>query len=233
MKTMLKKTAVLAFMTVLVVTMGLSSVAANPGPGPNEVVVDADHKMDTVAGNSTNQYQFRNRFQFQLRVNQSTDVNIDCDDSGLADRNFEMDLNTSESISVNMTIRTENSDIGLTDGNTVQSRNQNQNQNQYRYQEQFMINVSLSGDCDVQARLAINSDDSNATWAYYDEDTEEFVPVASSYQNGMVVAYTNHFSIWTLLTYDEDSTIPGYSNLAFPAILALAGMVFLIKKKRV
>ncbi|MHA1673881.1 MAG: hypothetical protein ACTSYI_09650 [Promethearchaeota archaeon] len=232
MRTMLKKTAVLALMTVLVVTMGLSSVAATPGPGPNEV--GADKKMDTVAGNSTNQYQFRNQFQFQLRVNQSTEVNIDCEDDGLGDREFEMDLNTSKPVSIEMTIRTENSDIGLTDGSTVQSRNQNQNQNQnqYRYQEQFMINVTLNESCDVQARLAINSEDSNATWAYYDEDTEEFVPVASSFENGMVVAYTNHFSTWTLLTYDDGTTIPGYSYLAFPAILALAGMVFLIKKKR-
>jgi len=217
-------------MTVLVVTMGLSSVVAAPLPGPNDVPVDAVRKMDTVAGNETNRYTFRNRFQFQLRVNQTTDVDIDADDSGLADREFELDLNTSEPVGVEMTIRTENSDIGLTNGSMVQNRNQNQ----YRYQEQFMINVTLNGTCDVQARLAVNSEDSNATWAYYDEDTEEFVPVASSYENGMVVAYTNHFSTWTLLTYDDDdTTIPGYSYLAFPAIMALVGMVFLIKKKRV
>ena len=229
MKTILKKTAILAFMTVLLVSMGLSSVAASTLPGPNPIPVDADKKMDTVAGNATNQYTFRNRFQMQIRVNQSTVVDIDCEDDGLADREFEMDLNTTCPVRAEMTIRTENSEIGLTNGNSVQNRNQNQ----YRYREQFMINVSLNASCGVQARLAINSEDSNATWAYYDEDTEEFVPVGSSYQDGMVVAYTNHFSTWTLLTYEEDAVIPGYSYLAFPAILALAGMVVLIKKKRV
>ncbi|MCF2140276.1 MAG: hypothetical protein K9W44_09510 [Candidatus Lokiarchaeota archaeon] len=142
-----------------------------------------------------------------------------------------MDLNTSEPITAEMTIRTENSEIGLTNGSLVQNRNRLQ----YRYQEQFMINVSVNESVHLQARLALKMEDSNATWAYYDESTEEFVPVESTYQNGMLVTYTDHFSSWTILTLEEESdspVIPGYIWLGTPSLIGIGIAFLVIRTKR-
>lgn len=227
MKNIVRKLSLWTFLGLVVVSMSIMNVAATP-QGPNQTNVGGNQHQGTIAGNTTNQYMFQNRFQFQLRVNQTLDVDIDCDDPLLADRSFEMDLNTSECVRVEMNIRSENSDIGLTNGSRVQNRNRNQ----YRYQEQFMINVSLNESCQVQARLAINSEDSNATWAYYDEENEEFIPVESHYENGMVVANTDHFSLWTVLTYDDEdsSTVPGFALFAAPTLLGVIGLYAILKK---
>ncbi|WP_457558560.1 hypothetical protein [Candidatus Harpocratesius sp.] len=206
----------------------INAVAAD---GPKEIEVGGNKHQENLTGNSTNKFTFQNRFKMQIRVNQSLNISINCDDPNLANREFEMDLNTSEPIAAEITIRTENSEIGLKNGSLVQNRNRLQ----YRYQEQFMINVSLNESVHLQARLALKMGDSNATWAYYDEESEEFVPVESSYQNGQLVAYTDHFSSWTILTLEEESDsslIPGYLWLGTPSLIGIGIAFLIIRKKR-
>lgn len=221
--------AIAIFSLFIISTLAAQEVAAQGGP--NDINVGGNRHQGTIAGNTTNRFTFQNRFQMQLRVNQTLNVSINCDDPGLADREFEMDLNTTEPIQAEMTIRTENSDIGLTNGSLVQNRERKQ----YRYRAQFMINVSLNESVSLQARLALKMEDSNATWAYFDETAEEWVPVESQYENGMLIAMTDHFSTWTILSEDdssESSTIPGYLWIGAPSVLLIGSIYYFLQRKR-
>ncbi|MHA1887314.1 MAG: hypothetical protein DRO88_10605 [Promethearchaeia archaeon] len=230
MKKITRGLLIMAIFSVFIISALTAQYVAAQG-GPNEINVGGNKHQGTLVGNSTNRFTFQNRFQMQMRVNQTLNLSINCDDPGLADREFEMELNISESIQAEMTIQTENSDIGLTNGSIVQNRNRMQ----YRYQEQFMINVSLNESVSLQARLALKMKESNSTWAYYDEAEEEWVPVESNYENGMLVAMTDHFSSWTILTREESSdniSIPGYLWIGVPSVIAIGFISFVLRRKR-
>ncbi len=204
----------------------LSSVAAQGEQPPIPVDVTQNQFQGSIAGNETKEYTFRNRFQFQIRTNQSMDLDVDVDVDNVGDREFGLELNACVGLSLEVQIRAQNNDIGLTNGSQVA--------NTYQYQERFVVNLTLDGECgDIQARLRINiSDDGVHTWAYYDEDTEEFIPVDSTVVDGELIADTTHFSTWTVLTVaEEESTIPGYTALGGILGLGVLGLVFIQKRK--
>lgn len=210
------------------IMLSLSSVAAmgeQPEP-PIPVDVTQNQFQGTIAGNETSEFTFRNRFKFQIRTNQSMDLEADVDVDEVGDREFGLELNCSEAgLALEVQIRATNDDLGLSNGSKVQ--------NTYRFQERFVVNLTLDGDCgDLQARLRINiTDDGEHTWAYLDEETDEFVPVESTYENGELIADTTHFSTWTVLTVDEESSIPGYTALGGVLGLGVLGLVFIQKRK--
>ena len=211
------------------VMMSLSSVAAQ-GENP-QVNVAANQYKGSLAGNESNQFMFHNRFQFQIRTNQSVDLDMDVDVDGVGAREFALELNTSEAVHLEVQIRASDDELGLEEGKLVQHQNKNQFQNQYQYQEQFRVNLTIQEECEVQARLSINTDDENAKWAYYDENAKEFVIVESTYENGVLSAETDHFSTWTVLTIEDDS-IPAYTALGGILGLGVLGLVFITKRKQ-
>lgn len=207
----------------------LSSVAAQGEQTPMNVAQNT--YQGSLAGNESSQFMFRNRFQFQIRTNQSVDLNMDVDVDGVGDREFALELNTSEAVHLEVQIRASDDELGLEEGKLVQHQNKNQFQNQYQYQEQFRVNLTIQEDCEVQARLSINTEDENAKWAYYDENAKEFVIVESTYENGVLSAETDHFSTWTVLTIEDDS-IPAYTALGGVLGLGVLGFVFNTKRKQ-
>ena len=225
MKKMNRTLSMVLTATILFSLMAsLSSVAAQGEPKP--VVVTQNQYQGTIAGNETNEYTFRNSFQFQIRTNQTIDLDLDVDVDEVGDREFGLELNCSEALDLEVQIRATNDELGMTNGSQIQ--------NTYQYQERFVVNLTLDGECgDLQARLRINiTDDGEHTWAYYDEDASEFVPVQSTYANGELTADTTHFSTWTVLTIaEEETTIPGYTALGGVLGLGVLGLVFITKRK--
>ncbi|WP_371802299.1 hypothetical protein [Candidatus Lokiarchaeum ossiferum] len=194
--------------------------------GPKDV--DVDHKFNgKVNANETNQFKFKNNFQFNFRANNSMEVDIECDEAVQA-KTMEMNMNTSEQVRLQIRINNSNSDLGLTNGSTIKT------QNRYRYQfmEGAIFNFSSNATDPFMAQLRYQVGEQNCTWAYYDEDKGEFVMVQSQLEDGYLIANTNHFSIWTILTINEvedESTIPGYAFLGVFSILGLAAII--LKKK--
>ena len=212
--------------------MSLSNVAAQ-GESPQMENLSQNQYQGELAGNETNQFMFQNKFQFQIRTNQSIDLEMDVDVDAVGEREFELELNCSEeNLKLEVQIRASNDELGLTNGSAIQ--HQNQNQNQYMYQEQFTVNLTLNEDCELQARLRIDTDDENAKWAYFDEDAEEFVIVESQFQNGVLTAETNHFSTWTLLTIEPDDglSIAGYSALGGLFAVSTLGILFYYRRRQ-
>jgi len=207
-----------------------TAIAAAPNTPGADVDVDTNQYKGDVDAGSNNTYRFRNQFQFQLRTNSSADVDIEADVDGIGDRNFNLEVNTSSGQKLTLRFEDENASLGLEQGNQVQTRNQNR----YRYRENFMMNASLNGTGPLQARLEIETENSDSTWAYYDEETEEWVQVASEYKNGMLTAETDHFSVWTVLEVesDEGDGIDGYSLLFGVVGIGILGIALLTRKRK-
>ncbi|MHA1585497.1 MAG: hypothetical protein ACTSXK_10245, partial [Promethearchaeota archaeon] len=99
----------------------------------------------------------------------------------------------------------------------------------------------------LKTQLRLKTMEQNATWAYYDEQSQEFVAVETTYENGELIANSDHFSVWTVLsgidvstdssmgeTDSEIPSLPGYALLGIFGLSGIAGLVlFTIKKRRV
>jgi beta-xylosidase len=204
--------------------MGSYLTLATAQEPPVETAVSQNQYQGQIAGNETNQFMFRNRFQFQLRVNQSVNLDMDVDVDGIGDREFQLEVNTQENAELTIKINASDESIGLEEGKQVQARNQNR----YQYREQFRVNLT----CDepVEAKLSLKTGDSEAQWAYYDENQADWVTVPSTYENGVLSAETDHFSVWTVLTLED--SIPSYTLIGFVTIGSIVGLLFIIKKKK-
>ncbi|QEE17105.1 hypothetical protein DSAG12_02937 [Promethearchaeum syntrophicum] len=204
--------------------LGSYMTVANAQTPPVETV-DGNQYQGTIEGNETNQYRFRNQFQFQLRVNQSVDLDMEVDVDGVGDREFQLEVNTRTNAELTIRINASDESLGLEEGKKLQARNQNR----YQYREQFRVNLT----CDepVEAKLSLKTGDPEAQWAYFDEETEEWVTNPSSYQNGVLTTETDHFSVWTVLTVEEDA-ISSYGLIGIVSIGSIVGLLFIIKKKK-
>jgi len=211
---------------ILFSLLNVNSVAAQ-GTIPQEI------NQDTYQArlNASTQYNFRFRDRTQLRImaNVNMDVNIDCEPLKIGVKDFAIEVSTDQDLQMNMTCTEEQAELGLLNGNTYQIRNRNR----YQYNEGFCIRIQTNATNQIQAKLMIEATNQNqvATWAYYDEATEEWVSVPTTVQNGYLVANVDHFSYWTILLPDYTVAIiigVGVGAGALVAVLA----IYYWKKKR-
>jgi len=194
---------------------------------PNDTPVNDNQYQGSIAGNETSQFTFRNRFQFRIKTNASLNLDMDIDVDNVGNREFDLEIQTQEQSKLTIRINGSDENLGLVNGSKIQAKNQNR----YQYQERFRLNITCNGS--VQANLSVNTKDPQAQWAYYDEAEAQWVTVPSTYQNGVLTAETNHFSVWTILTPEEETTtIPGYTLIGLATIGSIMGLLFIIKKKK-
>ena len=205
--------------------MGSYLTLATAQEPPTDTPINQNQYEGSIAGNETSQFTFRNRFQFRISTNASLNLDMDVDVDSVGDREFELEIQTQEQAELTIRINGSEESLGLVNGSQIQVRNGSQ----YRYQERFRLNISCNGT--VQANLSVNTNDPQAQWAYYDEAEAQWVTVPSSYQNGVLTAETNHFSVWTILTTEEDS-IPSYTLIGLVSVGSIMGLLFIIKKKK-
>jgi hypothetical protein len=195
--------------------------------GPQEI--NGNQYAGSLSPGEAHQYRFKNKFAFQVQTNQSMEMDMECDADAVGEREFQLMLNTSnggEDTKLQIRIQAENSAAGLTNGAKIQARNQNK----YQYQNKFMANLSYNGTGTFQARLRIDCSNPDATWAYLDETTDELVTVDSELVDGFLETETDHFSLWTVVEPEAESTIDGYSIVGILGAFGIMGAV-LIKKR--
>ena len=184
---------------VLFSLLNISSVAATPPPG--EILVDAETLQTQFQAGELYQYRFRQRTQLAFRFNVSVDANIYCDAMQIGSKDFELEVDSSHDLEMNMTCTREQEELGLMDGYTYQIRNRNM-----RYQEGFCVRIQTNAteQSKIQAKLKIQATNQNqlGSWAYYDEASQQWVSVPTAVQDGYLVAQVDHFSYWTILTPD-------------------------------
>jgi hypothetical protein len=208
--------------------MSNSLAAGNPNAPSN---VTGHHQNGKLGANQTHQYKFKNNFQFQFQSNSSVDMNLSCDTESLGANEFDMKFNGSSNIGMQIKCNSSSSSLGLNNGTQVRVRNRHGYQNK----NQLTLNVSHNSTGPIQAQLMVKTAEKNATWAYYNGTTKEWIPVASQLQNGELTANTNHFSVWTVLVGetatepDTESSIDGYSLFIIPLLM---GIGILFKKRK-
>ncbi len=204
-------------------------VAANGPP----VDIPGDTVQTKVQAHNRTTYTFRNRTRLTFNCSANAEVNIVCDALNIGQKDFELEVISENDLQMNMTCTEEQNQLGLMKGHTYRLRNRNR----YRYEEGFCISIQCNQSSQIQARLKILATNQNrgGTWAYYAEDTEEWVSVQTTEQNGYLVCETNSFSIWTVLIPESDDTIMGFGSITaivdVVAVIAIVSVVLLKRRK--
>jgi hypothetical protein len=191
--------------------------------------VEVNSNMYQIKQQAGEQVTYRFRAQTRLRVNSSApvEVDMDCDAMNVGDKLFSIELtNATEDISLEMTCRQVETQLGVQAGALVR------NQNRYQIREGFAIQIQTN--LSVQARIGFEMTRGEAirsSWAYFDDATDEWVPVASSYQDGLLIAETDHFSVWTIV---EGGMAAIWWVLIGVGVVSVASLVIIlvVRKKR-
>ncbi len=205
-----------------IATLSISMVAAQDG-GTIEIGGDQANRFQNQ-GEMTYRFQHRTR----IRINSSQDVtlNMNCDALGIGDRGFSLDIETEQEYEMNMTCVRDQEQLGIQNGSTIR------NQHRHQVRNNFAIQIECSEE-QLHARIGMEmtrGEAIRASWAYYDEAAEEWVEVESTYEDGMLVAETDHFSIWTIV--DAGSLIGLWVGIGVGVVALGAIAAILIRKKR-
>ena len=205
-----------------IATLSISMVAAQ---GDSEIQT-GDQWQGQQDGNGEQYYRFQSRTRIRINSSQNVNLNMNCDGMGIGDRTFSIDVETDHEYNMSMNCVRDQEQLGIQNGSTVR--------NQHRHQ--VRNNFAARIECDAEnftARIGMEmsrGDAIRASWAYFDEDAEEWVEVESSYEDGMLVAETDHFSVWTIT---EGASLTGLwigIGVGVVAIGAIAAIM--IRKKR-
>ncbi|MBD3194289.1 MAG: hypothetical protein GF317_04485 [Candidatus Lokiarchaeota archaeon] len=223
----MKKMRTLLLGTFLTITVFLilssSALAASPIMATNQYRIEE-------ANGWTHQYTNQNR----LTINKTGDFviegTIQYQYTNIMNKEFSVEITeASGDLNMNMTCTEEQEELGLLKGQRVTARNRNR----FQYQEGFVVNITCNS-TQIQARLRIRANQQNrdGTWAYYNGETEEWVPVQSSIQDGYLVADTDHFSVWSVIIPEVDYTLWIILGGVTAAIAVLGTLIYLMKKRK-
>lgn len=214
----------LLFMTILISAFSMDYVAAAPD---KEVEVSGDTVQQRVQANEQTQFRFRQRTQLTIQGNVNVDVSIDCDARNIGDKDVIIELEGDGDMNMTMKCTEEQKELGLQKGNAYQTRNRNR----YQYQEGFCAEIKCNESCDAKLKIQANDQNQNGQWAYYDDDAEEWVTVDTTLEDGYLVAETDHFSTWTVLTPETDWNLIIGIGIAV-AVVALIAVIIIVKKRK-
>lgn len=179
--------------------------------------------------NAGDEIQYRFRQRTQVRVNSSAvpiNVQMDVDAMAIGEKTFSIEVTEVEDdeqeIELNMTCRESEEQLGVQAGALVRNRNR------VRMNYGFAANLTANQSCTAKLGMTMSATEAKgAAWAYFDEDAEEWVPVESEYVDGELVAITEHFSVWTIIS-STDYTM--YIIIGVAGLVAV-GIIFALKKK--
>ncbi|MHA1661604.1 MAG: hypothetical protein ACTSUT_21120 [Promethearchaeota archaeon] len=210
---------------LIIFSMYTSIFALAGEGGTKNIAVNQNHVRNTVKANVKTAFRFQEKTQVSIESDVDVDANIKCDANEIGNKNFELEINGDKKFSMTMTCKMEETQLGLMNGSTVRARHINR----YIYKEGFVASIESSEQVSALLKIQANNNNAGGTWAYYDEATEEWVPVATSLQDGYLVCQTDHFSTWTILVPEIDIALILIVGLL--SVIALIAIVVIIKKR--
>ncbi len=203
-----------------IATLSISMVAAQ-----GDVEVNQNQYTIQQQAQEEVNYRFRNRTRLRIQSQEQVNLNMDCDAMNIGDKTFSIELESDGEATLTMTCRREATQLGVQAGALIR------NQNRHQIREGFAIGL----ECEEMTRARIGMEMTRgeairASWAYFDEATEEWVEVASSYEDGMLVAETDHFSVWTIV--NGGSLVLLWVGIGVGVVALGAIAAILIRKKR-
>ena len=191
--------------------------------------VNDDQYHTRIQANNRVMFIFRQRTRLAFDTNVNIDVDINCNALAIGVKSFEIEVDCNQDMQMNMTCTEEQVQLGLLMGNRYTIRNRHR----YLYQEGFCVSLKSNNSGDVQAKLKIAVSNQNrfGTWAYYDEDSEEWVSAPTTIEDGYLVAETDHFSYWTVLIPESDNNFVFYIGLiGVVGIIAVLSVMYIRKR---
>jgi hypothetical protein len=215
----------LAFVSLFLAVMIAGPVVQAAVP---EVPIGTNLSTQHMNAGETTAFRFRAHVRLQFNTTSDLTLNMDVDADTIGDKEIAIDIDCSTDCELNMTCRESAAELGLQNGNTIQTRTQAR----YQYNYGFMANISCN--CTTfTARLRAQVGSVNGyTWAYYNEAMSAWETVPTTTVDGEAIAEVTHFSTWILLA--PESTFPIEMILVIVAIAAAAAVVVgvIIKKRK-
>ncbi|NMC03807.1 MAG: hypothetical protein GYA24_01285 [Candidatus Lokiarchaeota archaeon] len=213
----------LAFMSLFLAVMIAGPVVQAAVP---EVAIGTNLSTQHMNAGETTAFRFRAHVRLQFNTTSDLTLNMDVDADAIGDKEIAIDLDCATDCELNMTCRQSAAELGLQNGNTIQTRSRN------RYQVNYGFMANISCNCTVfTARLRAQVGNVNGyTWAYYNEAMSAWEEVPTTTVNGEAIAQVTHFSTWTLLAPEQTIGIESVGLLV--AIAAAAGLMGVLIKKR-
>jgi len=195
----------------------------------NEIMVNEENLYQyRIEANNQVMFRFMQQTRLTFISNVDLEVNIECDASEIGVKYFEIEVNGSGPLLMNMTCTEEQVQLGLMKGFTYRIRNRNR----YLYEEGFCAQIKCNGTCDAKLKIQANHRNQNGQWAHYNENSEEWELVPTTIEDGYLVAETSDFSYWTVLIPQPDNTILIVVSIGgILGIIAIISVLNLKKRK--
>lgn len=219
-KIVLASFAFLMFLSIF----SVGSVLAAEAP---PIEVEEDTIETCIQANNRVTFTFRNRTRLTLNSTVDIDLNIECRALQIGVKYFEMEIDADHDLQMNMVCTEEQIQLGLMNGSTFR----NNNRNRYLYQEGFCVMIQCNDSCQAKLKIQANHQNHDGKWAYYHENSEEWITVPTTVEDGYLVAETDHFSYWTVLIPTTENNLMIYIGIG-AAVGLIAVIAVLILKKR-
>ncbi|MFW9781302.1 MAG: hypothetical protein ACFFFB_03360 [Candidatus Heimdallarchaeota archaeon] len=196
----------------------------------SSIEISGDMVQTRIQANNRVLFTFRQRTRLLLDSTVNIDVNIGCEALRIGVKNFEMEIDCNQDLAMNMTCTEEQAELGLLMGNRYTVRNRNR----FLYQEGFCVSIQCNNSLQIQAKLKIQANNQNrlGAWAYYDENSEDWVTVPTTLEDGYLVANTDHFSYWTILIPESNTAlIITVSLVGAVGIVSVISVIILRRRK--
>jgi len=215
---------------VFLILFSIFSVSSVLAVEETEIPVETEEYQWRIKANNQTMFNFMEQTRLRFKSNVDIDLTIDCDASEIGVKYFEMEINGSGPLFMNMVCREEQNQLGLQKGSTFRIRNRNRNR--YTYQEGFCAYIQCNASCQAKLKIQANLQNRNGEWARYNEGSQEWLTVPTTIEDGYLVTETTGFSYWTVLIPEIDITLLIYVSIGvIVGVIAIFSVVYLKKRK--
>ena len=208
-----------------IATLSISMVAAQD----DDDVIVGQNEYQTHHGQGEKTYRFRQRTRVRINASHNVHLNMSVDALEIGDRTFSIDMECDGDVEMNMWAVRDQDRLGLQNGSTIR------HQHRHQIRNNFMAKIQVNET--VRTRIGMEmtrGDATRASWAYYDEPTNEWVEVESSYEDGMLVTDTELTTTASIWTITEGASLTGLWIGIGVGVVALGALgAILIRKKRI
>lgn len=223
-----RKAICLTIMVFVLVGLPTSVLAIPPPPISEEV--HGHNYAGEVSGGQLLQLRFQQRTRFEFRANVSVNIDLACDAENVGFHQLRMEYQADEN--VNLQVRINATMLNLPMDSVLQNRVRLANGSAYEYRHRFVMNLSrdTTDPMNTTLRLRLTAMD-GSIWAWINETTNEVIPLQSWQDGDELVASTDHYSTFVVITPTE-TLDPIIMILVLASVITAVVIIMWITKMR-
>jgi hypothetical protein len=137
-----------AFMLVMMFSLIAVADVNAVGQPDQTVEVSGDSIQTELQSNIITMFQFRAMTQLTFSSNVQMDLNLNCDTDNIKNKEFSIEIQSENTLSMCMTCTREENQLGLMDGKTYRIKNRYT----YQYKEGFCVSIECIPRCDCECQ---------------------------------------------------------------------------------